>query len=487
MVENLVTIVGDKIPSSISKAKPIVKNPGLAQRFSIIALIVMILGSLGIGWWMGRQIKESVIREAGATTALYIQSFISPALQELGDAQTLTPEHVATLGKLTDTEVQGWQIVAVKVWGTDGRILYATAPSLVGRLFPIEEDLAHALQGEVTAGISDLRQEENQLERINHERLFEIYIPVFRDQTTQIISVAEVYFTPYELEKGIAAAQQRSWLVVGLVMTGVYLLLVGFMYLTNRIINRQQSELNNRVSQLTSALAQNEELYDRVRRATNNATTLNEHFLRRIGAELHDGPAQDISLALLRLDRVAERLTSPDEKTGGASESDLEAIQRSLRHALQEVRATASGVGLPQIDTLTLADTLARAVHTHERKTNTSVTLNANCLPAQVPLPIKIAVYRFVQEALNNAFYHAGGAGQQVAAKYNLGLLSIEVCDDGPGFDISQLKNLEQHLGLAGMRDRIESLEGMFRIESAPGQGTRVVARLLIHPEDITE
>jgi signal transduction histidine kinase len=110
-----------------------------------------------------------------------------------------------------------------------------------------------------------------------------------------------------------------------------------------------------------------------------------------------------------------------------------------------------------------------------------------NCLPAQVPLPIKIAIYRFVQEALNNAFYHAAGAGQQVAAKYNVGLLSIEVCDEGPGFDIAKLSNLEEHLGLAGMRDRIESLEGMFRIESAPGQGTKVIARLLLRQEDVKE
>jgi signal transduction histidine kinase len=480
-------MVGGKIPGPTSKAKSIVKNPSLAQRFSIIGFFVMILGSLGIGWWMGEQIRESIIREAGAANALYVASFISPDLQELAGDQPLTPEHAATLDKLVESEIQGWKIVAFKLWGTDGRILHASAPSLIGRFFPIQEDLARSLQGEVTAEISDLRHEENQLERIDHNRLFEIYVPVFRDDTTQIIAVAEVYFTPYELEKDIAAAQRRSWLVVGLVMTGMYLLLVAFMYRANGVINRQQSELNNRVSQLTSALAQNEELYERVRRATSNATTLNEHFLRRIGAELHDGPAQDISLALLRLDRIAERLTSPAEKTGGASESDLEAIQRSLRHALQEVRATASGVGLPQIDTLTLADTLARAVHTHERKTNTSVALDVNNLPAQAPLPIKIAIYRFVQEGLNNAFYHASGAGQQVAARYNAGLLSVEVCDEGPGFDIAKLSNLEQHLGLAGMRDRIESLEGMFRVESAPGQGTRVIARLLIHPEDIKE
>ncbi|MBI3241387.1 MAG: sensor histidine kinase [Chloroflexi bacterium] len=458
----------------------------MAQRFSIISLIVMILGSLGIGWWVGEQIRESVIREAGATTALYIQSFISPALQELGDGQTLTPEHVATLGKLSDTEVQGWQIVSFKVWGTDGRILYASAPSLIGRIFPVEEDLARSLQGNITAEISDLSLEENQLERIDHKRLFEIYIPVFRDHASQVIASAEVYFTPYELEKDIAAAQRRSWAAVGIVMTTVYLLLVGFMFRANRVINRQQSELNNRVSQLTNVLAQNEELYDRVRRATSNATMLNEHFLRRIGAELHDGPAQDISLALLRLDRITGHLADPASKNG-STDSDLATIQRSLQHALQEVRATASGLGLPQIDALSLTDTLARAVHAHEHKTGTSVNLNLNRLPAQVPLPIKIAVYRFIQEALNNAFYHAGGAGQQVTARYNVGLLSVEVCDEGPGFDITKLKNLEHHLGLAGMRDRIESLEGMFRIESAPGQGTRVIARLLLRPEEIKE
>jgi len=470
-------------PFTEHKAKPL----RLTQQFMLTSLFIVVLGLVGIGWWTGEQIKAGVIRETGATTALYVQSFVSPALQELNQGETLLPEHITLLSKLTNSIVLDRQIVSFKVWGTDGQILYSTSPSLIGQFFPVDGDLALSLQGAITANISNLEDAENLVERKGFKRLFEIYTPIFQDGTNRIIADAEIYFTVSELEKDIAAAQQRSWLAVGLIMLAVYLLLVGFMYLADRIITRQQNELNNRVSQLSSALAQNEELYDRVRRATNNATALNEHFLRRIGAELHDGPAQDISLALLRLDRVAEHLAEPAGKAGNSNEGDLESIQRSMRHALQEVRATASGLGLPQIDSLSLADTLTRVVHIHERRTNTTVALSLNTLPAQVSLPIKIGLYRFVQEALSNAFYHAACAGQQVMAKYNVGLLSVEVSDEGPGFDTSKLGSLENHLGLSGMRDRIECLEGIFRIESAPRQGTKVIARLLLRPEDIKE
>ncbi len=83
-----------------------------------------------------------------------------------------------------------------------------------------------------------------------------------------------------------------------------------------------------------------------------------------------------------------------------------------------------------------------------------------------------------VQEALNNAHRHAGGQGQSVDVTYVDNYLVINVADGGPGFDTRQLIDWESHLGLAGMRERVESLAGQFEIDSAPNKGTRVLARL---------
>jgi len=117
-------------------------------------------------------------------------------------------------------------------------------------------------------------------------------------------------------------------------------------------------------------------------------------------------------------------------------------------------------------------------VNVHQRRTGTSVTTSLGSLPEQAPLPVKITVYRIIQEALSNAFRHAGGLGQglQVAAADER--ILIEVSDRGPGFHSETAVDDVEHLGLIGMRERVESLGGGFKIESDPGQGTQVVAWL---------
>jgi signal transduction histidine kinase len=227
------------------------------------------------------------------------------------------------------------------------------------------------------------------------------------------------------------------------------------------------------VQRLTELLAQNGELRARVQRASANAAASNERFLRRISAELHDGPVQELGAALLRMDRVIGQ---------NPGQEQLPAIQTSMQTAIQEVRGLASGLGLPQLEGLRLEEVLVQVVNSHERRTGSKVKLSTAGLPEQVELPVKITVYRIVQEALNNAFRHAGGAGQSVSAKCEAGRIQIEISDQGPGFDVNQSIDWEQHLGLAGMRERVESLGGVFSIESQIKLGSRVNFSLPLQP-----
>jgi signal transduction histidine kinase len=68
--------------------------------------------------------------------------------------------------------------------------------------------------------------------------------------------------------------------------------------------------------------------------------------------------------------------------------------------------------------------------------------------------------------------------GQQVNVSCDNGLAMVEVSDTGPGFHKEESSRWDKHLGLVGMRERVESLGGTFLVESAPGQGTKVMARL---------
>lgn len=457
-------------------------QPTLARRFMLASLIILIAGMTGIGVWIGNEIKTRVAHRTGATTALYVDSFVAPLLQELGNARAPSPENMVQLSKLLQDTSMGQQIVSFKVWNPTGRVLFSTDQESVGKTFPIEEGLAQALRGQVNSTISSLERAENVPERAIRSELLETYSPVRLSGTNKVIAVAEFYQTVDALNQEVAAAQRRSWLVVGGTTLVIYLLLAGFVQRSSDTIERQRATLNEQISRLTELLSQNKELHERVRRAAGSVATLNEQILRRVGSELHDGPAQDLGLSLLKLDVLIGR----GEK--GQVEADfveeLISIQSSLQNAHNEMRAISTGLGLPQLTELSLPETVTRAVRAHERRTGSQVKLDIESLPEQAALPVKITAYRVLQEALNNAFRHANGTGQQIHACMESDLLLLEISDQGPGFAVQPAPLMTGHLGLAGMRERVESLGGTFSVKSEIGQGTQVTARLPLHPEE---
>ncbi|MBI2941534.1 MAG: sensor histidine kinase [Chloroflexi bacterium] len=470
------------------------KRLSLAQQFMLASLVILVAGAVSIGWWVGQQIEVGVINRTAATTALYVESFVAPHLQDLNRAESLPLEHASVLGRLLEETSLGQYIVAFKVWDAGGRILYSTSPASIGRVFPVRGALARAWQGQMASRISDLRDEENALERERWTRLLETYLPVRLEGTNRIIAVVEFYQAVDDLQRESTAAQTRSWLVVGAATLAMYLLLAGLVRRGSDTIARQQAELGDQVVRLTGLLAQNEELHERVRRAAARTTALNERYLRRISAELHDGPAQDLGLALLRLDSVISReaMAQPSGPSplgsaglpGGQDGADLDRIEACLRRALQEVRAISAGLRLPELENRTLAESLAWVVRAHERRTDTKVALSLAGLPEQLSLPVKITLYRLVQEALSNAYRHGGGMSQRVSVGYEADHLTVAVSDQGPGFNWAKVADRDEHLGLVGMRERVESLGGLFRVESEPGRGTTVIAHLPLHPEE---
>jgi signal transduction histidine kinase len=454
----------------------------LAQRFMLASLIILIAGMAGMGIWVGDQIKNGVIHRTGATTALYVDSFVTPLLQEVGSSGALSAERHAQLDKLLQDTPMGQQIVTFKVWDPAGKVVYST-DGTAGQTFPVSEGLALAILGQVSSEISQLQAAENVAQRAIRPELLEVYSPVRLSGTNEVIAVAEFYQTVDSLNQEIAAAQRRSWLVVGGTTLVIYLLLAGFVRRASDTIEQQQATLNEQISRLTELLGQNQELHERVRRAAGSVATLNERLLRRIGSELHDGPAQDLGLALLKLDALIGHWEEKHQNTPGSVE-ELSSIQSAIQNAHKEIRAISGGLSLPQLAELSLPETVIRAVRAHERRTGSRVKLDITPLPEQAALPVKITVYRVLQESLNNAYRHAGGANQQIRAFMDGDVLALEISDEGPGFVSQPTATFNGHLGLTGMRERVESLGGTFSVKSEIGKGTQVTARLALQAEE---
>jgi signal transduction histidine kinase len=451
--------------------------------FMLVSLVILVTGGLGIGSWIGAQIRASVTHRTGVTTALYVDSFVGPLLQELGSFDTVSPQNADRLSKLLADTPMGQQIVAFKVWDINGKVIYSTDSATVGQTFPIDEGLQRAIDGQVSSEISDLSAVENAPQKAIRSKLLETYSPVWLSGTNTVIAAAEFYQKVDDLESEVAASQRQGWLVVGGAMLAVYLLLSGIVRQASDTIQGQRDELSQQVNQLRELLAQNNDLHERVRRAAASVTTLNESFLRRIGAELHDGPAQDLGLALLKLDAVIGRCELQPENREVVDL--LAGVQSAVQNAMKEVRAIAAGLSLPQLLELNLSETVIRAVRAHERRGGTKVALTLNISAGAEPaaLPVKITLYRLLQEALHNAQKHAAGAAQQVEVCDGAGAVSATIRDQGPGFEIQQVALNTGRLGLLGMRERVESLGGSFQVRSKPGQGTTISASIPLHPE----
>jgi signal transduction histidine kinase len=460
----------------------------LARKFLVASFPVVLLGMLVIGWYIGNTIERAVTHRVGSVTSLYVDSFIAPPLQNLPPGDTLSPDRRAALDRLLSDTPLGRKIVAFKVWNSSGRVLYSTNPALIGRQFPVDDGLAAAFKGRVSSSISDLDEGENELERAHWKRLIETYSPIHAEGRGTVVAVAEFYQPTEELEHEVLMAQAGSWLVVVGTMLGMYLLLFGIVRRGSETIESQRGELNAKIQELSEVVQQNHALSEKMRLAAVRTTSLNEKFLRRIAADLHDGAAQDLALGLMRFESLADlsTLAQPSEKARARIAEEIPLIRTSLQSALRELRATSTGLQVPEIERLDAAEVASRAVQDFQRKTGSSIALSHDGGLAQPAWPVKITMYRLIQEALGNGVRHGAASRLQVEVSCGADTIQLDVRDNGCGFDPNKVDRTE-HLGLAGMRERVELLRGSVVVSSTPGQGTVVHARLPMSIEGYSE
>jgi signal transduction histidine kinase len=280
--------------------------------------------------------------------------------------------------------------------------------------------------------------------------------------------VAEFYERADGLAQALSDARRMGWLVVAGVFLTSGLLLYGIVLAGGRTIERQQADLARQLAESRRMADQNRALRDRVLAAATRSTAQAERVMRRVGLDLHDGVAQHLSLASLRLDQAVSDAEATEAKT----------VRGALDAAMRELRAISRGLALPDLEHLGVAEVAARAVDDHRRAFGTEVALampTGAVLP-DLPFAARLSLYRFLQEALSNAHRHADGKEVEVTVVAVAGGVEASVSDRGPGFDPQSAATLRPDggQGLIGLRDRAETLGGHVRIDSAPEAGARI-------------
>jgi signal transduction histidine kinase len=235
------------------------------------------------------------------------------------------------------------------------------------------------------------------------------------------------------------------------------------------LVGAQRRRLARQLLAQRRIAVENKALRSAADKARLEASHANEQLLNHVGAELHDGPIQTLSLAMLLAD--------------GTGQGPAPSSKALVAQAMAEMRAISSGLILPELEGLTLAETILLAIDRHENLTGTRVERAVGALPADISHPLKVCAYRLVQEGLNNAFRHAGGLGQQVAAQALSETILIEVRDRGIGhpLPLASRKDLSG-LGLQGIRHRLAAHGGHLDLHVDPNSGTALRAMLPAHP-----
>ena len=435
----------------------------------VVGALVVALGAIIIGVWVSRQIENGVTRNAAITTALYVDSFMSPLTTELENSDTLSVGPLRALDEVFKDGPLKDRLYSVKIWRQDGTIVYSPDYELIGRKFRQTKELIAASNGEVSASFDSLDDEEDAKEREADLPLLEIYSPIRAPWSGKIIAIAEFYEDGSELKRTLADARLKSWLVVAAVMAGVAASLITFVFRASRTIDDQQAALREQLNEVGLRSEQNQNLRERLQRASERVTELNERFLKRISSELHDGPAQLLSFASLRLGE-ARKISLKSRR-----DEELVLIEETLVDAMRDIRNVCKGLSLPDIDKLSFQETVRRAAKTVSDRTKHRVELDMTEESVIVGTSTKICAFRFVQEALNNSFKHAPGSESRVRCEIkdpDGRRLELSVEDTGPGFKLDSLTFKTDRLGLGGLKDRIHSIGGDLAIESSPGNGT---------------
>ncbi|MQX13922.1 sensor histidine kinase [Sinorhizobium terangae] len=449
----------------------------LARQFLLIGGIVAASAMLVVGAFVTSLIEGAVTRNSAATTALYVDSVIAPLLPDMQTTQVLDDTVARALNETLGQGALGNRLLAFRLWRSDGTILYSNEENMVGRRFELGDELKTAFSGEMVAQFKPAEDTADETNQGASKPLLEIYNPVLQPWSGQVVAVSEFHEIAHDFELSLSQARFLTWLAVAGFTLAFFIMLSAIVMRGSRTIEKQRHALRQRVDELSALLSQNEALRGRLQQASQRATALNENMLRRIGADLHDGPAQLVAFASLRLDST--KLVSAST-SATVREQEITAIKASLDEAMQEIRTICSGLVLPQIETASLPELLGRVVRAHEERTGSTVELSLSDPPERLSPSAKICIYRFVQETLNNAYRHGGGVGQRVVQSTEGDRIWIAVADGGAGFDPNDIRPTS--LGLAGLRERIESLGGTFEIDGA-GPGT--IIRMSLGIEEI--
>ncbi len=411
---------------------------------SLVAAVVIVVGAYFALRSVGIEEAERNTREQVQIVARLVESAGLRDGVLRGD-----PDALARLDDLVQAQVLNENVVRVKIWSEDGRVLYSDEPRIIGQRFELGEEEQELFgEGGAEAELSDLGQPENRFER-QEGKLLEAHTTIRTPDGTQVL------FELYRRFGSVDASAERLLralappLLVGLAV--LLLFQVPLAWSMARSLRRGHRE---RERLLASAI----EASDAER--------------RRIAADLHDGVVQDLAGVAFGLAPLADAAARRGDEAEAAALRDASG---HLRQGVRDLRTLLVEIHPPQLESAGLeaalndllsplaADGIATELNVEET--------------AAAPTSADPLIYRAAREAVRNVQAHAGAHSVDVrVSRPDPRTTRLVVRDDGRGFDAERRNHRREagHVGLTLLEDLVAQSDGHLEVRSEPGRGTTV-------------
>lgn len=430
----------------------------LVSKFTMLTCLILLTLSGFSEWIQDKIAARSMVESSLEVEQALARAVVVPLLGDQPLTHMMPKSMAASLDKAIGNPLYSRYISKLKVWGTAGRLIY-DSDSPVPVLNVEVPAVLRALAGETVVAVADQATAENVNDQNAGEVVYEVYMPLYNSAGT-LIAIAEIYCN---IELGGARIQamlveiDRVRLVA--LLLGMSLLVV-LVYFAQRRIDSQEDAIVTTL-RATEQLAQtNAQLLRDSERMRRSSAEANEQLLNQIGAELHDGPIQLLSIAALY--RGQSDATS--------AENPLLSKARVLSdQALRDLRNISVGLILPELEGVSLQECVRRASAAFTQDTGLNVDVRVKDAEDFLSMPELVVAYRVVQEALHNARKHAGGTGLRVTVQSLPKQYEIEIEDSGQGVppaldDYGVTEHDSISMGLLGMQKRARSVGGALSV-----------------------
>jgi two-component system, NarL family, sensor kinase len=412
----------------------------------LIAALVLALASVAI---LRRTGTKEATNDAKRVTNLVGMGIVEPQVTDAllrGDERA-----IARVDRAVRAHVLKDPVVRVKIWAPNGTIVYSDEPRLIGQRYPLSDDDTRSLRGNgVEAEVSDLSRPENRYER-PQKKLLEVYLGI------RTPSGRPLLFESYQRFSSVAASGRRTWLTFLPALIGALV-----------VLELVQLPLARRMARrLRAGQRERERLLQR-------AIDASDTERRRIAGELHDSVVQNLAGVSYSLAAAAERGAA----TGNGHPPVAETLERAAdqtRESIRELRGLLVEIYPPSLHRAGLAAALGDAAAPLVRR---GIDVRTSVPPElEIPEECEALLFRVAQEALRNVANHADAWHVEVRVERSGDRLSMEVQDDGRGFD-TDTPRPEGHFGLSLIEDLARDADADLVVDSRPGEGTRVRVEL---------